>query len=73
MLTVLLRAPLSVVREHAATYFPKARLKYNEKKRLTAVQDDELADWGEERIRTIARMRGLPLVAVVDIKPFRGE
>lgn len=70
MLTVVLAGNIDAIRPHVDEHLPGARMRYNSKKAMTAIQHPELADMGEEGVRRIVRAYQLPFVCCVNIKPF---
>ena len=68
--TVILKAPIDVVRKYCTEHLPGARLRYSEAKAMTAIQHPTLTELGTQGVQDICYAKQLPLVRCVHIKPF---
>ena len=71
MLTVVLAVNIDAIRPYIDEHLPGARMRYNAKKAMTAVQHPQLAEMGEDGVKRIVRAYQLPYVCCVNIKPFK--
>ena len=68
--TVILAAPIDVVRRHCQEHLPGAKLRYSEAKAMTAIQHPSLTELGPDGVRDICFAQQLPLVRCVHISAF---